>query len=247
MAKSLKKWIDEDVKQLKRKGNSYLYEMAFFRDPVKPIKVDPQYFFSPCDGTIIDQGVYKPDEEIYNIKGKSFTLKQIMHDDDFNEECLVINTYMSSYDVHCLRNSYSGVIDYWDSDPIETCNLPMLDSENALFKRILDYDSMEYLHKNSRRILRNYIPKMNYAYYNVYIADDAVDVILTYEEPGTLVLQGKRIGFIRFGSTTISVFPIKNMPFDYKLCNKKLTHVEAGIDPIIKIKFNRFAKYNTNK
>ena len=243
MTKPLKQWIEEDVAALKAKGTEYLYGEGFFRDPTKPIKTNPKYFYSPCDGIIIDQQVVKPDDEIHNIKGKSFTLKQLMHDDDFDEECLIINTYMSSYNVHCLRNSYSGIIDYWDSDPITTTNLPMLTAENRLLRSVLDYNNYEFLHTNSRRILRNYIPKMNYHYYNVYIADDAVDVILTYNDPGDLVIQSQRIGFIRFGSTTVSVLPIKNMPFTYKLSNENLTMVEAGIDPIIEIKWDRFKRY----
>jgi phosphatidylserine decarboxylase len=197
---------------------------------------DPNIFYSPADGTILYQKVVDPrkNNELLEIKGKSFTLNDLMCLDNFNKPCLVIGIFMSFFDVHVNRVPYSGIIKYVDLPRIQTRNIPMLAVEKDLFDGIVNYDNLNYLFYNERRLNKIIIPDLKYTYYILQIADQDVDLILTFHKQKDFITQNERLGMIRYGSQVDLILPL-DPRFKFKLMQKAKYHVKAGIDPLVRI------------
>jgi phosphatidylserine decarboxylase len=65
------------------------------------------------------------------------------------------------------------------------------------------------------------------------VADKDVDVILNWGK-GRHLMQGDRFGQIRFGSQCDLCLPLRDH-LEYEILVKPLDHVEAGIDPIVRV------------
>jgi phosphatidylserine decarboxylase len=103
-----------------------------------------------------------------------------------------------------------------------------LDAKNYKSK---DFD---YLIYNERKVSVFYCPAIKGRFYIVQVADKQVDTILNWKH-GEHITQGDRFGQIRYGSQCDIVIPL-NDKIEYAILVKKLTHVEAGIDPIVRVK-----------
>ncbi len=130
MAEKLEDWLNGEVAELSKLPVGELSNTFFFRDPLRPTYIDSEHFYSPADGTILYQKLVMPGapccEGIVEIKGKNYTLQDVMGDKDYNKPSLVIGIFMSFYDVHINRIPYSGTIKYNRLEPIESTNKPML-------------------------------------------------------------------------------------------------------------------------
>ncbi|NHB87843.1 phosphatidylserine decarboxylase [Photorhabdus tasmaniensis] len=138
------------------------FQEGFFRDPARTINTDDRYFLSPADGFVIYIDIINPDEAIVEIKGKKYSIQDIIRDKYYNKRSLVIGIFMTCYDVHVNRVPYNGMLSYSEHEPLETNNLPMIDVENNIFyqenpKFIHD----DYLHLNQRVINKIYSPSIN--------------------------------------------------------------------------------------
>lgn len=240
MAIPLEKWLETHVKPLRKKyfdtNLSKLSNEIFFRDPQRPQFVDYNYFFSPADGVILYQKEVKnPKEEVVEIKGKDYTLQNLMQDESYNEPSLVIGIFMTFYDVHINRIPYSGILTWKDLDSIESFNLPMLFTEKELIKENQElYNTMGYLFNNSRRI--NKVISGDMTYFIVQIGDYDVDVITHFDTDQNVSFnQNDRFSFIRWGSQVDLIVPLKYLSEGYTLLQKPLYHVTAGIDKLIKL------------
>jgi phosphatidylserine decarboxylase len=110
----------------------------------------------------------------------------------------------------------------------------MLMMENELLEDFhLDPKALEYLVHNEKQASVFYCPAINGRFYIVQVADKDVDVILNWGK-GKFVYQGDRFGQIRHGSQCDVCIPRKP-GIDYEFLVKPLDHVEAGIDPILRI------------
>jgi len=74
----IKEWLQSDevqyMKFLKENDYDTFIREAFFRDPFRPVKLNPNVFLSPADGIVLyAHEKVDPDESIIEIKGKSFT------------------------------------------------------------------------------------------------------------------------------------------------------------------------------
>jgi phosphatidylserine decarboxylase len=236
MAKSLKEWVETDVAYVKDKPLKWISEEHFFRDPSRPMFSDEDYFFSPADGIIIYQREVQPAECIVEIKGKTYSLRSAMQDDAFDQSCLVIGIFMTMYDVHINRLPYAGLLSYRQLDAISTFNIPMLDIERSLVDELaIDHSKAEYLHSNQRMINRVYAPDLGQYYYVLQIADYDVDCITPFQLNQNAVLgQNERFSQIRFGSQVDLIVPLTDR-FEWRLVQETGTHVEAGVDPLIRI------------
>jgi phosphatidylserine decarboxylase len=236
MAKSLKEWVETDVKCVRDKPLKWLSEEHFFRDPSRPIFSDNDYFFSPADGIIIYQQQVQPADCIVDIKGKAYSLQLAMQDKAFDKPCLVIGIFMTMYDVHINRLPYAGFLSYKQLDTISTFNHPMLDVEHGLVEDLtIDHSKADYLHSNQRVLNRVYAADLHQYYYILQIADYDVDCItpflLNQNAPAG---QNQRFSQIRFGSQVDLIVPLSQR-YSFELIQETGMHVEAGIDPLIRI------------
>ena len=236
MAKSLKEWVRTDVKRVKNKPLKWISEEYFFRDPTRPMYSDGDYFFSPADGVVIYQQQVLPDACIVDLKGKPYSLRAAMQDESFDKPCLVIGIFMTMYDVHINRLPYAGYLSYRELEPIGTYNLPMLDFERSLVEDlVIEHANADYLHRNQRILNRVYAPELGQYYYMLQIADYDVDCITPFNlSQNAPMSQNQRFSQILFGSQVDLVIPLSER-FGFESVQEIGTHVEAGVDPLVRI------------
>jgi phosphatidylserine decarboxylase len=243
MAKTLEEWLKTEVHPYRDKPIAWISQHHFFRDPIRPTYSDMSYFFAPADGIIVYQREVRPDQALVTIKGKDYTLRDALRDPHFSAPSLVIGIFMTFFDVHVNRIPYSGQLSYKELDSIDTYNHPMLDVEKGIFEDLrIPTDSLEYLHHNQRMVNRVWSSDLGQAYYILQIADYDVDCITPFDLKQNMpASQGERFSMIRYGSQVDLIVPLSSR-FKFTTLQKEGSHVEAGIDPLIKItektKFN---------
>lgn len=234
--KILEQWIKEDLNELKKIDKKEYFSETFFRDPLRPQFVDYKYFYAPADGTILYAKQVKADEEIVEIKGKNFTLKHLIGDNDFNQDAIVIGIFMTMCDVHINRVPYGGMITYKRLDPITTSNKPMLSQEFDIFDGDPKSEHLDYLFENERMLNIISVPKLKYKYYVIQIADSEVDVIAHFIKQNKIMQQNEKFSLVRNGSQVDLILPL---PFpkgkQFKIIVPEKVHIEAGLDKLIEV------------
>ena len=232
---SIKEFLNNpETKIMRNHSMGQNMSIDFFRDPLRSVTYEPSVFYAPADGIVLyAMPEVKPDDFL-EIKGKEFTLKDMLHDPKYNEKSLVIGIFMTTYSVHINRvpaNSY--FIDERFTNFIYTHNISMLMAENDLLKDFgYNKNSLAYLTSNERRVSVFYCPAIRGRYYIVQVGDKDIDVIQTWGK-GNHLIQGERFGAIRWGSQVDLIIPLKDVKYDMLI--KKLDYVEAGLDPILRI------------
>ncbi len=236
MAKKLCDWLDTEVRPLQDKSVSWISQYHFFRDPIRPTYVDSSYFFAPADGIILYQHKVSAAERILEIKGRAYSPRDAMRVPDYDAESLVIGIFMTFFDVHINRIPYPGRLSYREMDPIDTYNHPMLEVEKSILQDLrISTDSMEYLHHNQRMLNRIDAVDLAQPYYVLQIADYDVDCICPFNlKQNQPVDQGERFSQVRYGSQVDLIVPLSSR-FDFATVQSTGDHVEAGIDPLIKV------------
>ena len=236
MIKSLHDWIETDVRPYQEKSVAWLSQYHFFRDPIRPTYSDPSCFFSPADGVILYQRQVRPEEAIVDIKGKAYSLRDALRDPEFKAESLIIGIFMTFFDVHVNRIPYPGLLSFKELDPIDTYNHPMLDVEKRLLQDLrISPDSLEYLHHNQRMVNRIFSSQLGQSYYVLQVADYDADCITPFDlKQNRPAAQGERFSMIRYGSQVDLIVPLSSR-FDFETLQNPGDHVEAGIDPLLKL------------
>lgn len=237
MARKINEWLDEAVAKYEELSIGLLGHVAFFRDPPRPQFLDPNYFFSPADGVIIYQEVVEEDGHFLEVKGEQYTIADLLQTQDINDvlPCLVVGVFMTFYDVHVNRLPYGGRLQYEFMDPVNSRNLPMLMVEKGIKEGHVDTDEMTYLKVNERVLNTIYSPKLDYTYHVLQIADKDVSAIVPFDtEQNSYFTQNERFGMIRWGSQVDLILPMDGR-FKFEFVNEVTDHVEAGIDPLVKI------------
>jgi phosphatidylserine decarboxylase len=236
MAKPLSAWLEEDVEQVKDKPLGWLSQEFFFRDPPRGTFSDPSYFFSPADGIILYQREVEPDAAILDIKGRPYSLRDAMRDATYDKRSLVVGIFMTFYDVHVNRIPYPGRLSYRLLEAIDTINHPMLDVEKAILEQLhLPPAEVEYLRHNQRVLNRVDSAHLDDPYYVLQIADYDVDSITPFElRQQQPCAQGRRFSQIRYGSQVDLIVPL-SPKYELVCLHDDATHVEAGVDPLIRI------------
>lgn len=238
MAQKLDEWLNGEVAELCKLPVGTLSNTFFFRDPARPNYTDYTHFFAPADGTILYQKyIYDAKDPVIEIKGKKYTLQEVMCDPDYNKPSLVIGIFMSFYDPHIIRIPYRGVIKYAHIDSIESYNMPMLAVEKDLLRKVVNPNNLGYLKNNERMKISVESNPLNYQYTMCLIADEDVDVIAPFKEQQEFCNQNERFGLVRWGSQTELILPFDDR-FEFELCQEDHTHVQAGLDPLVQLKFN---------
>ena len=238
MAQKLEDWLDSEVEELSKLPVGDLSNTFFFRDPMRPNYIDYQHFYSPADGVILYQKIIEDvNDPVVEIKGRNYTLPEVVGDKNYNKPSLVIGIFMTFYDVHINRIPYSGVLNFKPLDPIESVNKPMLAVEKDILEMAINPNNMGYLHYNQRMWNKIYCPSINYNYYLIQIADEDVNVIAPFvNHQYEMMEQNSRFSLIRWGSQVDLVLPLDER-FNFELLLENEMHVNAGLDKLIKINF----------
>lgn len=236
MAMKLNDWVEQEVKPFRDTPMAWLSQYHFFRDPNRPSFTDLNYLFSPGDGIILYQKTVCPDECLVEIKGRVYSLRDAIREPNLEGPSLVIGIFMTFMDVHINRIPYPGVLSYKELDPLDTYNHPMLDEETSIFEDLrINQDALEYLHHNERVLNRIYSLHLGQPYYVLQIADYEVDCIAPFNrKQNHPVMQGERFSQVRYGSQVDLIVPLSPR-FRFLTCQKDGSHVQAGIDPLIKV------------
>jgi phosphatidylserine decarboxylase len=237
MAKTLREWLDADVRPVRDKPLRWLSEEYFFRDPARPAYCDTSWFFSPADGIVVYQREVDPADPIVDIKGRAYSLREAMRDRYYDRRSVVVGVFMTFYDVHVNRVPYRGRLTYRKLDAIHTHNRSMLAMERGILEELgLPMDGADYLHDNERVLNRIWSDELGDTYYVLQIADYDVDSITPLElNQNQPVNQGARFSQIRYGSQVELILPLSSR-FDYEIVQPTGVHVEAGVDPLIRVR-----------
>jgi len=236
MSRTLKDWVETEVQPFRGESISWISQYHFFRDPIRPTYSDLSYFFSPADGIILYQQTVRPDDCIVRIKGRAYSLRDALRDPNYSAPSLVIGIFMTFFDVHVNRVPYPGKLSFKESDGIDTYNHPMLDVEKGLLHDLrVPTDSLEYLHHNQRVVNRIHSAVLGQCYYVLQIADYDVDCITPFSlKQNQPVGQGQRFSTVRYGSQVDLIVPLSPR-FDFVTVQNIGDHVEAGVDPLIRL------------
>lgn len=247
MPKTLKAWIDSEVKDVKSKPLRWLSERYFFRDPSRPVFSNSDFFYAPADGVVLYVKTVAPDERIVEIKGKPYSLVTAMHCKDQLKNCLVIGIFMTFYDVHINRVPYAGRLSYKELESICTYNYPMLDVEKAIINEEAPFtENASYLFNNQRVLSRIYSLELGQHYYILQIADYDVDCITPLKlKQNQAFSQNQRFSQIRYGSQVDLIIPLSTT-FNFEPIIDMGMHVEAGIDPLVRISKKGTPKGHSN-
>lgn len=223
-----------DIKKIKEHTLGQIMEEDFFRDPLRPIFFNPDLFYAPADGIVLYAKEVEADEQ-FEIKGAKFTLKDMLANEDYKEKSIVVGIFMTAWDVHINRVPASCYyLDSRSTPPLQTHGVSMLMAENDLLEDFnYKKEDLEYLRYNEKQVSFFHCPEIKGRFYLVQVADKDVDVITCWRK-GSHLTQGDRMGAIRFGSQCDLVIPL-NKGIEYEALVKPLDHVEAGIDPVIRI------------
>lgn len=240
MAKTMAEWFETEVAEVRSKPLRWISEQYFFRDPNRPVYTDPSYFFAPADGIVLYACSVQPDEAVVDIKGKPYSLKDALRDDDYDHESVVVGIFMTFYDVHINRIPYAGRLSYRELDPIDTDNYPMIEVEHDMLRECKPYiDKAGYLFNNQRVVNRVFSIDLWQSYYILQIADYDVDSITPFTlKQHQSFSQNQRFSQIRYGSQVDLIIP-KSDQYEFTPVIESHMHVEAGLDPVVRVTAKR--------
>jgi phosphatidylserine decarboxylase len=236
MAKTLQEWLETDVAAVKDRPMRWISEQYFFRDPNRPVFSDNAYFYPPADGIILYVKEVEADQAIIDIKGRSYSLQTAMRNKSFDRRSLVIGIFMTFFDVHINRIPYAGRLCYRELDTIDTFNYPMIDVEHDLLEDVTPYTrNADYLFNNQRVLNRIFSMDLRDTYYILQVADYDVDAITPFRlKQNQHFAQNERFSQIRYGSQVDLIIPLSDR-YNYRPLLDAGIHVEAGIDPLVRI------------
>jgi phosphatidylserine decarboxylase len=239
MIEKLEAWIERYVKEKRGKPWGDVLANYFYRERWFGKKLNRFKFFAPSDGTILYQKIVSKDEQILEIKGKDYSLSEIVQDEEYlqpADKYLVIGIFLTAYDVHSIKAPTRGVIYNEHLEAIDSFNKTMIPVENDLIDEMkLDPDNMEYTFKNERWITSIYNPDLDMKYNVVLIADREVNQVVTYKNE-QWINQSDNYAKIIMGSQTDLIIPIYD-DLDYKLLvpTDGFYHIEGGIDALVEV------------
>jgi phosphatidylserine decarboxylase len=235
--KTIVEWLAEpETKALKAKSDGGLYSLDFHRDPMRPIYLDPTVFYSPADGIVLyARESIGPDQRIVDIKGQKFTVRDILDDQDYDRDSMVVSVFMTKLDVHVNRIPTAGAMSEYHRSPwLYTPNVSMLlEEEDIINRKQPKTKDMDYMFRNERVVMRVYAPVISDFYFVVQVAEKDVDEIANWGN-NSHFSQCSRYGIVRFGSQCDLIVPVDG-PKRFELLAKENYHVKAGVDALIRI------------
>jgi len=231
---ALKEWLMSDcynrVKNVMETNPKKFVEREFVRNPLRQTRRNRKFVKCFADGILLYQGRYRANQKILEIKGKKYTVKDILMDNTIPKDkpFYVAGTYLTTYSVHIVRCPIDGIvvdIDYLP--PLTSSNLPMVLFENNILSGKFVADFLFYNFYNERTVITIYSPVLKTRYYVVLIADADVDKNLLFVQEGESVLQGQRLAYVLWGSQCDLIIEAKDW-FKMKKLVKDFYYVFAG-------------------
>ncbi len=226
----------EEYKKGQELSPSEFYQVWFNRMPYRPCYQKRNWIFAPFDGIITHIGKYKPDEDVFNVKGQSYTINQIL-DAEMECFCYACGIFLTAFSVHLGRNPVTGILRKVEDLPcILTNNMYMDFAELGLLKDKKVYpDRYKFAYQNQRRLYEIYDTRNNIDVIVVAIADRNVDSLLDFKQEGDVVIKGTRFNFVCWGSYGLLVVPINRKGFELKPLVKDLDYVYGGQTAIFEV------------
>lgn len=243
MALTIKEWKkSEDFQRLTQVSQKDFFEKEFMRNPFRSISIDNNIVKSPTDGVLLYIGTYDANNSILEIKGKRYTIKDILFDKSIEGTFYVAGIFLTSFSVHVVRASVSGIITrIMHLPPLTTANISMTLFEIGIFNEMFVKDALYYNFYNQRTVIEQYVPHWNTYVYYVLIADYEVDHNLLYVKDWDVVRQGERIAYVCFGSQVDILIRKKVWMRSKKLLDEHL-YVFAGEDELFRI-YNKYYSF----
>ena len=237
---TIKDWLQTpEISELRKQPLYEIVETGFHREKVVPIFVNKEILFSPANGVILYAKHLKTQDEILEVHGAPFTLKELIRKDIYDSEFIVIGIFMTYLDIHVNYMASGGYIRFEKLQELKITNLSMTKVEVELLQKDItrpDPDNMDYLFYNERMLNTIYDNEIGQEYYIVQIADAEVGSIVPFNEQDKFVPQGEAFSAVRFGSQVDVIVPIKkDKTYEIMVSDKVGWHVDAAKDPLIKI------------
>ena len=238
MALKKDEWIAKVARPFWKKSTELQDYQLFMRETPRAVIMDPAAFYSCADGIVLYNKIVKNTKEKVEVKGVPYSIDDIMGKDLFDGPCLICGVFMTFADVHINRVPYTATLEYERIDPISTMNWSMDAQEEKIFGDKVPHGKKvkgvanQYLNNNARMLNTFYVPEKDYKYYIVQVADYDVNTILPFAtKQKTMMLQGDRFSFIRWGSQCDLILPLRK-DLDIQPLIDVDYHVEAGVDKI---------------
>jgi len=233
MAESIEKWTKRVRKETKRFSEEYMASTHFFRDPIRPIKNNADFVYSPADGVLLDVVQVSGRNEGFYSKYQNISLNELSYGQIEDGAYWVATIFLTYYDPHIVRVPVSGNIHRTDLPPYLLSDSPMLRMEELLLSGEKVQDMKERISQVAfnQRALFTLQPNLNASpMYIILTADYDIDTVVSFfNRPNARVKQNVRFGAIRYGSMVTCVVPAD---WGIQPVQKVNTHVEAGIDPL---------------
>jgi len=235
MAQSISSWKRKVHAECKNMSLRELSSVYFFRDPIRPIKNNRGFFYSPADGIILDCKLVSSVDETILTKYKHATLDELSYSQIDDGEYWVVTLFLTFYDPHIIRCPMNGIINRLDLPAYSVDDKTMLEIEKSILSKEFTEVKQELIGNIAfnQRVLFTIKPSQKTdKFYLLLTADYDIDTIVSFfsikhsEEK-----QNTRIAAIRYGSMVTCVIPKKWCMVPVQEVN---THVEAGIDPLFR-------------
>jgi Phosphatidylserine decarboxylase. len=162
MAIPLLEWLkSKEFIEVSRKPLKEFVETTFFRNPLRNISLNDFVIKSPADGVLLYQGRYKANEKILEIKGRKYTVKDILMDDTIpkGKSFYVAGIYLTTFSVHVIRAvARSFLLKIEDLPPLLSDNYSMIPFELGLLKGNVHLSFMQFSFYNQRTVIKTYSP-----------------------------------------------------------------------------------------
>lgn len=238
MALSLIEWLkSEEFLQVKEKSPKEFVETTFFRNPLRNISINDYMIKAPADGVLLYQGRYKANEKILEIKGKKYTIRDILMNGNIpkDKSFYVAGIYLTTFSVHLIRAVTKGVIlNIEDLPPLLSNNYSMTPFEYGLIKGSINLRFMQFSFYNQRTVIKTYSNTLKTNIYYVLIADADVDRNLLFKKENEPFLQGERLAYVVFGSQCDILIEAKPW-FRLRKLIPNFYYIYAGLDDLFQI------------
>lgn len=233
MAQSISTWSKRAKSECKRMSIEELSSVFFFRDPIRPVKNNFGFIYSPADGIILDcKEVASIDNDVFT-KYRNISLNNLSYGQIDEGAYWVATIFLTFYDPHIIRSPVNGRISRIDLPAYFIENNTMLEIE----KKLLDQQVAEIRQKliasisfNQRVLFNIKPPHKNENLHLILTADYDIDTVISFfSDRNSIAKQNTRIASVRYGSMVTCVVP---RSWRIKPTQKINSHVEAGIDTL---------------
>jgi phosphatidylserine decarboxylase len=233
MAETLKKWSKRVRKETNGFSEEYMASTHFFRDPIRPLKNNADFVYSPADGILLDLSEVSSTQEDIYTKYRDISLDELSYKQIRNDSYWVATIFLTYYDPHIVRLPVSGNLQRLDLPPYLLCDAPMLSIEETLLEGEEMLEMKEHISAvafNQRALFTLKTNLHSCPMHMILTADYDIDTVVSFfSRPHARVKQNMRFGAIRYGSMVTCIVPSS---WNVKPVQKVNTHIEAGIDPL---------------